>query len=71
MKKAEIVVIGGGFIGIEFADEINKAGDKNVTVIEIAPHFLAVRRPTSVSLPSPHPRPALRQPTCTASGGKT
>ena len=38
----DVVVIGGGFIGIEFADEINKAGNKNVTVIEIAPHCLSL-----------------------------
>jgi NADPH-dependent 2,4-dienoyl-CoA reductase/sulfur reductase-like enzyme len=38
----DVVVIGGGFIGIEFADEINKAGDKNVTVVEIAPHCLSL-----------------------------
>jgi NADPH-dependent 2,4-dienoyl-CoA reductase/sulfur reductase-like enzyme len=38
----DVVVIGGGFIGIEFADEINKAGDKTVTVIEIAPHCLSL-----------------------------
>ncbi len=38
----DVVVIGGGFIGIEFADEINKAGDKNVTVVEILPHCLAL-----------------------------
>ena len=25
----DVVIIGGGFIGIEFADEVNKAGDKN------------------------------------------
>jgi pyruvate/2-oxoglutarate dehydrogenase complex dihydrolipoamide dehydrogenase (E3) component len=38
----DVVVIGGGFIGIEFADEINKAGDKTVTVVEIAPHCLSL-----------------------------
>ena len=38
----DVVVIGGGFIGIEFADEINKAGGKNVTVVEILPHCLAL-----------------------------
>ena len=38
----DVVVIGGGFIGIELADEINKAGDKNVTVIEIASHCLSL-----------------------------
>lgn len=38
----EIVIIGGGFIGIEFADEINKLPGKNVTVVEIAPHCLSL-----------------------------
>jgi len=38
----DVVVIGGGFIGIEFADEINKAGDKTITVVEILPHCLAL-----------------------------
>ena len=38
----EIVVIGGGFIGMEFADEINKLGGKTVTIVEIAPHCLSL-----------------------------
>ncbi len=38
----DVVVIGGGFIGIEFADEIKKMGDKNITVVEIAKHCLAL-----------------------------
>lgn len=38
----QIVVIGGGFIGIEFADEIQKLGGKTVTVLEIAPHCLGL-----------------------------
>ena len=38
----DVVIIGGGFIGIEFADEINKADDKNVTIIELLPHCLAL-----------------------------
>ena len=38
----DVVIIGGGFIGIEFADEINKADDKTVTVVEILPHCLAL-----------------------------
>lgn len=38
----DVVIIGGGFIGIEFADEINKAGNKNITIIEIAPHCLVL-----------------------------
>ena len=37
-----VVIVGGGFIGIEFADEINKLGDKTVTVVEIAPHCLSL-----------------------------
>lgn len=36
----DVVVIGGGFIGIEFGDEINKQGDKNVTIVEMLPHCL-------------------------------
>jgi len=35
----EIVVIGGGFIGLEFADECRKSGH-NVTVIELLEHCL-------------------------------
>jgi NADH oxidase (H2O2-forming) len=38
----DVVIIGGGFIGIEFADEINKAEGKNVTIVEILPHCLAL-----------------------------
>jgi pyruvate/2-oxoglutarate dehydrogenase complex dihydrolipoamide dehydrogenase (E3) component len=37
-----VVVIGGGFIGIELGDEMNKAGDKNVTIVELMPHCLAL-----------------------------
>jgi len=36
----DVVVIGGGFIGIEFGDEINKLGGKNVTIVEMMPHCL-------------------------------
>jgi NADPH-dependent 2,4-dienoyl-CoA reductase/sulfur reductase-like enzyme len=38
--KDKIVIIGGGFIGVEFADEMNKRG-KDVTVVELLPHVLA------------------------------
>jgi NADPH-dependent 2,4-dienoyl-CoA reductase/sulfur reductase-like enzyme len=38
----DVVIIGGGFIGIEFADEVNKAGGKNISVIEIMPHCLVL-----------------------------
>jgi len=37
-----LVVIGGGFIGVEFADECNKSGSINATVAEILPHCLAL-----------------------------
>jgi len=37
--KNKIVVIGGGFIGVELSDELNKRG-KEVTVVEILPHVL-------------------------------
>jgi pyruvate/2-oxoglutarate dehydrogenase complex dihydrolipoamide dehydrogenase (E3) component len=36
----DIVVIGGGFIGIEFGDEINKGDDQNVAIVEMLPHCL-------------------------------
>jgi len=36
-----IVVIGGGFIGVETADELNKAG-KNVTLVEKLPNILSL-----------------------------
>ncbi len=39
---ADIVIIGGGFIGVEFADEVNKMGDKNITIVEIMPHCLCL-----------------------------
>jgi NADPH-dependent 2,4-dienoyl-CoA reductase/sulfur reductase-like enzyme len=35
----KIVVVGGGFIGVEMSDELNKAG-KDVTLVEILPHIL-------------------------------
>ena len=35
----KVIIIGGGFIGVEVADEIRKRG-KDVTVIEILPHVL-------------------------------
>ena len=39
---ANVVIIGGGFIGIEFADEINKLGGKTVTVVEMQSHCLSL-----------------------------
>ena len=37
----KVIIIGGGFIGIEVADEINKRG-KDVTIVEILPHVLQI-----------------------------
>ncbi len=36
-----IVTIGGGFIGVEVSDELNKQG-KDVTIVEILPHVLSL-----------------------------
>jgi len=35
-----VLIIGGGFIGLEFADELNKKKNLNVTVIELLPYCL-------------------------------
>ena len=39
-KAKDVVIIGGGFIGLEFADECKKRGSLNVTVVELLPHCL-------------------------------
>jgi pyruvate/2-oxoglutarate dehydrogenase complex dihydrolipoamide dehydrogenase (E3) component len=39
-RAKDIVIIGGGFIGAEFADECKKNRDNNVTIIERLPHCL-------------------------------
>jgi len=36
----DIVILGGGFIGVEFADECKKNRDVNVTIVELLPHCL-------------------------------
>jgi len=38
--KKEILVIGGGFIGVEFADEISRINGMGVTLVEMLPHIL-------------------------------
>ncbi len=40
-KKKNILVIGGGFIGVEFADEISDIGGINVSLVEMLPYLLA------------------------------
>jgi len=37
---SDLVIIGGGFIGVEFADECKKSTGANVTVVEMLPHCL-------------------------------
>ncbi len=37
----EIIIIGGGFIGVEFADELSKLEGANVTLVEFLPEILA------------------------------
>ena len=42
LKACErIVIVGGGFIGVEVADELRKQG-KDVTIVEILPHILGL-----------------------------
>jgi len=42
IKKAKnVLVIGGGFIGIEFADELSKIENLNVFLVELLPNLLA------------------------------
>lgn len=39
-KAQDVVIIGGGFIGMEMADECRKRGNLKVTVVELLPHCL-------------------------------
>jgi NADPH-dependent 2,4-dienoyl-CoA reductase/sulfur reductase-like enzyme len=39
-KSKNMVIIGGGFIGMEFADECRKNRDINISVVEMLPHCL-------------------------------
>lgn len=38
--KANLVIIGGGFIGVEMAEQLKLKGDYNVTLVESLPHCL-------------------------------
>jgi len=40
-KTKNVLIIGGGFIGVEFADEISKIQGLNVYLVEILPRLLA------------------------------
>ncbi len=46
----DLVIIGGGFIGMEFADECRKGRDINVTVVEALPHCLEMAMDTEFSI---------------------
>jgi len=37
---SDLVIIGGGFIGVEFADECKKSLRANVSIVEVLPHCL-------------------------------
>jgi NADH oxidase (H2O2-forming) len=39
-EARDVVIIGGGFIGMEMADECRKRGNLNVTVVELLPYCL-------------------------------
>jgi len=41
-KARDIVIIGGGFIGVEFADQCKRNRDNNVTIVEMLPHCLQI-----------------------------
>jgi len=40
LKSKKIVIIGGGFIGVEFAEELSNIKDLNVSIIEMLNHCL-------------------------------
>ncbi len=48
-KVEKIAIIGGGFIGVEFADEIRKKG-KDVSIIEMLPHCLMIAFDEDISI---------------------
>lgn len=41
LKAKNILIIGGGFIGVEISDELSQKGDKNITIVEKSDHCLA------------------------------
>ncbi len=40
LNAKNIVIIGGGFIGVEFSDDISKLPDKKITIVEMLPHVV-------------------------------
>ncbi len=45
----DVVIIGGGFIGLEFADECKKRGIPNVTIVELLPKCLLLAADDEIS----------------------
>jgi len=39
-RSRDMIIIGGGFIGMEFADECKKNRDINISIVEMLPHCL-------------------------------
>jgi len=50
LKSKKIVIIGGGFIGIEFAEELSKIKGLEISIIEMADHCLATNFDTEFVL---------------------
>ncbi len=48
-KAEKVVIVGGGFIGVEFADDLSRAG-KKVTIVEMLPHVLSLSFDTEFGL---------------------
>jgi NADH oxidase (H2O2-forming) len=40
LKSREVVIIGGGFIGIEFAEELSRIKNLNISIVEMMEHCL-------------------------------
>ncbi len=41
LKAKNIVIVGGGFIGVEIADDISRIKNKNINIVELLDHCLA------------------------------
>jgi len=40
-RTRNVLIVGGGFIGVEFADEVSKMNGSNVCLVEVLPNLLA------------------------------
>jgi len=50
-ESKNIVIIGGGFIGVEFADELSKIESLNIHIVEMLPHCLSGAFDEELSIP--------------------